>query len=1054
MDVAPPPQTVRTPQTDVAAKPAGATVRVFDALLVCAVLTLAFLLASFTARNADLWGNLAVGRMVALRQYPFGIDPFSALDPAPVWINPAWLTGLLLYSLFHTAGGPALVLLKAALVTVLASVLVLTSRRNERLWLPVVGTTLAVLAMSPRLFLQPPVVSFLMLGVLAYMLHRPPRRQRWRLPVAVGVLFLLWANLDGGFVFGLLWLALWLLGAILQQVIPLGEKSPAQDADGGAQFPIADLAVTLVVAIAVCVINPYHVHVFQLPSEFAALRLPTELRADPYFRGYFTVPFAEPYHRQVIGMPAPVGIAPAYAYYLLLGLGLGSFFVNAGGWRWERALVWLAFAWLSMQSVRLVPYFAVVGGPVLVLNLQSMFARRRGAAPEETNALARSTAMVRAYVVGVGRVLTLLVLVGLCALAWPGWLAGDYAAYQPQRRVGWQVEADPTMERLAGKFAEWYADPRGLRANEERGFHLFPEFALVCAWFCPQEKGLIDTRLTAPPALALDYARLRRSILDLAPRGPRPKDEPPPMPPQELLRKLHITHLALTQQLPASSLAMALWRDPEQFPFWELNGRGIVYGWNDPDQSGPDVRAHLRLDPIARAFGPAARLVPSLTDVSGPRPQSGWEVYLRGLPPVPVETYESSLWLTYRDTLPQRAEMAAFVWQEVARLAARLDPTGGAPSVLKGVIEFSPAVGVAPQVARGVALHALPGAAGVNAAPILAVRAARRAILANPDHYEAYLRLGHAYGVLATDRELGWLLRRAALTQAIARMPRGHPADTFLAHLQLRELYLAGPPLDPSINQWRPYFDLALQSVEEMIANLPGMVADGGLTPEQAEAQAKELTKQLDELQKVVKQRSDDYFTRTSKAPINVRVGLSVQYGLIKEALNVLREADAQQLGLEGIVKWLQLELYAGDVATARDLVTSPDRAPGMRFPPDLVMLSAAFVGDYDATESEFTTIEEVFDKAAANAVTADHTMGAVRSLIAFPRPDMLVALTPVTSRLMSRQTVQIQQRASQYHLWHAMLALESGNIPLAKRQFQLARSHQLAQLYGQYLER
>src|SRR5439155_17478211 len=168
--------------------------------------------------------------------------------------------------------------------------------------------------------------------------------------------------------------------------------------------------------------------VFQLPAEFAPLSLPAELRGDPYFKSYFGVPFAKAYYEQVSGMPVPVGKAPAYAYYLLLGLGLGSFFVNAGGWRWERALVWLAFAWLSMQSIRLVPYFAVVGGPVLVLNLQSMFARRRGAAAEEVNAAARSTAMVRAYLIGVGRVLTLLVLIGLSALAWPGWLAGDYAA--------------------------------------------------------------------------------------------------------------------------------------------------------------------------------------------------------------------------------------------------------------------------------------------------------------------------------------------------------------------------------------------------------------------------------------------------------------------------------------------------------------------------------------------------------------------------------------------------------------------------------------------------
>jgi hypothetical protein len=1053
MDVVPPPQTVGTPQADVGtAKPAGATVQVLDGLLVAAVLTLAFLLASFPARNADLWGNLAVGRMVAHGQYPFGVDPFSALDPPPVWINPAWLTGLLLYSLFHLAGGPALVLLKAALVTVLAGVLLLTSRRDARLWLPAVGTTLALLAASPRLFLQPPVVSFLFLGVLAYMLHRPPRRQRWRLPVAVGVLFLLWANLDGGFVYGLLWLALWLIGAVLQQVTPLGERSPPRDAEAGTQFGVADLAVALVVAVAVCVINPYHVRVFQLPPEFAALTLPTELRGDPYFKSYFLVPFAKAYHTQESGMPVPVGKAPAYAYYLLIGLGLGSFFVNAGGWRWERALVWLAFAWLSMQSSRLVPYFAVVGAPVLVLNLQSMFARRQGASTEGGNVPARSTAMVRAYVLGLGRVLTLLVIVGLCALAWPGWLAGDYEAHQPQRRVGWRLEPDATMERLARQFADWYADPRGLRPNEERGFHLFPEFALFCAWFCPQEKGLIDARFTSPPAVALDYARLRRSIVGLSARGPRPKDEAPPTPPQELLRKLHITHIVLTNQPPVSLLAMALWRDPDQFPFWELTGRGVAYGWNDPEEKGPDVRAHLWLDPAARAFGNAARRVPSMRDVPFPPSLSGWDIYLRGLPPVPVEAYEASLWLAYRDSLPQRADMAAVVWQQVARLAARLDPTGGAPAVLREVVELSPAVGFAPQVARNVTLRALPGAAGVNAAPVLAVRAGRLAILANPDAYEPYLQLGKAYSALATDPELGWLQRRAALTLSIARMPIGKagPADAFLAHAQLHSLYMNAPSLGRNTNQSQPYRDLALQSLEEMMANLRGMISpDSGLTPEEAKAQVEGLQQALDKLGAEVKRFSDDYFTRTAKAPLSVRVNLAIQYGLIKEALNVLREAEGKDLGEEGLARWLQLELYAGDVAAVGDLLNNSDHPP---VPPHLVMLSAALVGDYDKATSLLMTIEEEFDRQATNATAFEYATAAARSLVVPPMPAIQSVLNPFFARIMGSQAQVIHERASQYHLWHGLLALEAGNLPVAKRQFQLARSHQLAQLYGQYL--
>src|SRR5204862_7852847 len=121
----------------------------------------------------------------------------------------------------------------------------------------------------------------------------------------------------------------------------------------------------------------------------------------------------------------------------------------------------------------------------------------------------------------------------------------------------------------------------------------------------------------------------------------------------------------------------------------------------------------------------------------------------------------------------------------------RVEPAGGPPAVLRGVVELSPAVGIAPQVARNVTVHLLPGAAGLTAAPVLAVRAARRAVLANPDHYEPYLRLGQAYQVLATDPELGWLQRRAAPNLATAGMPARHPADASLVPPQLHQPFLA-----------------------------------------------------------------------------------------------------------------------------------------------------------------------------------------------------------------------------------------------------------------------
>ena len=62
-----------------------------------------------------------------------------------------------------------------------------------------------------------------------------------------------------------------------------------------------------------------------------------------------------------------------------------------------------------------------------------------------------------------------------------------------------------------------------------------------------------------------------------------------------------------------------------------------------------------------------------------------------------------------------------------------------------------------------------------------------------------------------------------------------------------------------------------------------------------------------------------------------------------------------------------------------------------------------------------------------------------------------------LTTYLLSGNIAQLvsQQRLKlQYHLWHGLLALEAGNLPPARRQFQLARFYPIAELYGQDLGR
>ena len=175
-------------------------------------------LTSFAVRNSDFWLHLACGRLIAAGQYTFGLDPFSALSPAPVWINHAWLFDWLCYVLVQHAGGAAVVIVKAALMGLLAVVMMATRRPGAERWSPAVFTAMAFLAMSPRLVLQPSIVSFLFLGILVFILLRPNRLTRWPFLAVIAILFALWVNLDGGFLIGLGVLALWLIGGVLQHM--------------------------------------------------------------------------------------------------------------------------------------------------------------------------------------------------------------------------------------------------------------------------------------------------------------------------------------------------------------------------------------------------------------------------------------------------------------------------------------------------------------------------------------------------------------------------------------------------------------------------------------------------------------------------------------------------------------------------------------------------------------------------------------------------------------------------------------------------------------------
>ena len=76
-------------------------------ILALLVMVLAFLTASFSARNSDLWFHLATGRLLAQGHFSFGTDPFAYTTQNVYWACHSWLFDLGLYGLYGLYCSPS-----------------------------------------------------------------------------------------------------------------------------------------------------------------------------------------------------------------------------------------------------------------------------------------------------------------------------------------------------------------------------------------------------------------------------------------------------------------------------------------------------------------------------------------------------------------------------------------------------------------------------------------------------------------------------------------------------------------------------------------------------------------------------------------------------------------------------------------------------------------------------------------------------------------------------------------------------------------------------------
>jgi tetratricopeptide (TPR) repeat protein len=969
------------------------------AVLGLLALLLAGLLASAPIDNSDLFRHGAVGRSLSAGRLPAQ----GVLLDGPAGRAPAssWLYDVVLYACFRLLGGPALAALGACLAALLALVLFLAGRSllDGRGGASTVGAgaaaLLASVALGPWLALRTGLVSCLFLALTLLLLGRMacaveegsrPARARatwWLLPALV----VLWVNTDGWVVLGPLAIVLVALGEWLR----------------GRLRAARALAILFPVALAATLINPDPLHTW--------MNLPRLLHGEAGW-GLPVAPFSLVFFRAA--PPAAV------AFWTLAVVGLAALALQRRGVAWALAPLSVVLFGLAAWRPAAAPFFVVVAGPAASLGLAELSRRAPGG---------RLARVVRGLAVLVG-----VLLVGA---AWPGWLQGG-----PHGRRTWSLTVDRPLRDAVQQVVRW--QQAGALGPQARALTLSPEAAAYWAWFGPDDLALAraghelaQARSEVMPALSgPDLAAVWSGLLGSGDGW------------RDVLRRRHIRCLLLTNcnTQPVAAVVTRLAALPEEWPLLYLRGSTVVLGWRDPEQpsGGTDPFAALRLDLEQRAFRPTAEdRAPAEAPREELRRRPWWQAFVEPAPPQPSARDEAALYLAFFDAQrPRYQEQTTRLWLATAGaglVAGLVDPTRGA-AVRGGEVALRLA-----WVQLGWRAYAAGRDDGPPGLPLLAIRAARRALRDNPRDAHSYFLLGEAYlRLMEATRERDWRQQltawdRTRQAQAITAfsLALALRPDSAGAHGRLVRLYRESGSLD-----------LALRHLRGLIDATRKRGVPAGESPETFDEGLAQMEEQAAGLEKEVQKRESAVREAAGERSVLVLARLAAAQGLPGLALQTLLKSDSSEFGPEGSQMELDLLLLSGRVDDVRTWAIPQLKASlGAVSYHALLARTAAALGDYDEAARHLREVAAALERGPGWSRPA-REQGAcevARAIVQGPlreeAPALLVLGSALRQALLAnaQEVAESLRREANAQVVRGLVALEAGEVEAAREAMRLA---------------
>lgn len=225
----------------------GSTIRSWPRLVTGGVVGLflitVFVLCLNPIAVTDFWWQAKTGELIVQSGRIPHHDVFSWTARGNPWLVHEWLTEVLFFGLTRLPDW-CLLLYKCGLGVVACGLVLLRAwRRSGSVSLALAVALFSAMALRNYADLRPQMVTYALLAGLLLGLDAHREGRMPRLPWVLPGVFMLWANLHGGVVVGVLLLGLWAVGDLIQRHLEREPLGPAIDLLKGAGFSLLAILV-------------------------------------------------------------------------------------------------------------------------------------------------------------------------------------------------------------------------------------------------------------------------------------------------------------------------------------------------------------------------------------------------------------------------------------------------------------------------------------------------------------------------------------------------------------------------------------------------------------------------------------------------------------------------------------------------------------------------------------------------------------------------------------------------------------------------------------------